>query len=346
VDNQSHPQNSSEQLAYQSLFLLMDDGIVIIDHQHKIIQLNPVAVALLQIPEDKAIGQVLDDVIYHQHQIELSLDNLPDDPIALQMNDETHYYKLKLKQLSDQAGYVVIFDDVTNEQNALHRVDQLQAAYSDYAHTVGHDVKSPLGVAIGYSNMLQSELEEGTEAHIFADEIFNTSMRIMYICNELLLLSELQNPRIKVEFAPVNLNSVLDTVLRRFTKAIANQDITVKFAETMPIVKGNLPWIEEVLVDFCHHAILDRSPTTIEIGTEIEAHGIVRVWVKHDGHELSHDEQETLFDITRNLENIRAEGHGLGLDVAKLLIEKLQGTVGVDGGQMIYFTLRADEVDG
>lgn len=171
-------------------------------------------------------------------------------------------------------------------------------------------------------------------------------MRIMYICNELLLLSELQNPRIKVEFAPVNLNSVLDTVLRRFTKAIANQDITVKFAETMPIVKGNLPWIEEVLVDFCHHAILDRSPTTIEIGTEIEAHGIVRVWVKHDGHELSHDEQETLFDITRNLENIRAEGHGLGLDVAKLLIEKLQGTVGVDGGQMIYFTLRADEVDG
>lgn len=83
--------------------------------------------------------------------------------------------------------------------------------------------------------------------------------------------------------------------------------------------------------------------TTVEMGAEKQSDGMVRVWVKHDGYALSSEKQNTLFDITRNLEEIRAEGRGLGLDVARLLIERLNGTVGVDGGQMIYFTLRASD---
>ena len=343
MDNQSHPKKLSAQLAYQSVFLLMDDGVVIVDQQHIISLMNPVAEALLKIQQNKAIGKSLSDVILSQHHVQLSLANLPDDPIALQINDETHYYKLRLKPIPDHTSSIVIFDDVTNEQNAHHRVQQLQAAYGDYAHTVGHDVKSPLGVAIGYSNMLQAELEAGTEAHFFADEIFETSMRIMYICNELLLLSELQNRAEKVDFAPVDLDAVIDAVLRRFTKDIANQGITITVTEGLPIIYGNLPWIEEVLVSYFCHAIVKSSSTTVEMGAEKQSDGMVRVWVKHDGYALSSEKQNTLFDITRNLEEIRAEGRGLGLDVARLLIERLNGTVGVDGGQMIYFTLRASD---
>lgn len=340
MDDQS-PDNISSQRAYRSLFLLIDDAIILIDQQYKIIQMNPIAEALLGIPQNTAVGQKLDDVLANQHDIVLSLEDLPASPIKLLRDGKTCYFTLSLKPLPDQQGYIVKFDDVTREQNALSRVNELLAAYTDYAHTVGHDVKSPLGVAIGYSNMLQSELEQGTEAHFFADEIFYTSMRIMHICNELLLLTELQH-RDNVEMAPINLNSLLETVIRRFKKELDMQETTLSIANDMPIVKGNLPWVEEVLVNYLRHVIVDSSPSKVEIGTEKQDDNMLKIWVKHDGQALPSEQHDTLFESNLNLEEIRAEGFGLGLNVAKQLVERLQGTVGVSGGKMIYFTLPAD----
>lgn len=340
MDNQS-PDNISTQRAYQSLFLLIDDAIIIIDQQYQIIQMNPIAEALIGIPQPTAVGQKLDTVLANQHDIALSLENLPDSPIKLLQDGKTRYFTLSLKPLPDQQGYIVKFDDVTREQNALSRVDELLAAYTDYAHTVGHDVKSPLGVAIGYSNMLQSELEQGTEAHLFADEIFYTSMRIMHICNELLLLTELQH-RNNVEMAPINLNSLLETVMRRFKKEVDMQEITISIEKDMPIIKGNLPWVEEVFVNYLRHVIVDSSPSTVEIGTEKQDNRMMQIWVKHDGQALPSEKHATLFESDLNLEEIRAEGFGLGLNVAKQLVERLQGTVGVKGEKMIYFTLPTD----
>jgi signal transduction histidine kinase len=340
VDNQPH---SNDQLIYQSVFLLMDDAVIVLNPEHRITHLNPAAETLLQISQE-AIGQILHDVMSSQHQIELSLESLPDDPIELQLTDETRHYQLTHKRIPKQLGHIVIFKDVTNEQVALAKVEQLLSAYSDYAHTVGHDVKSPLGVVIGYSNMLQSELEPETEAHLFADEIFNVSMRILYICNELVLLSELHNPDV-TSSSPINLNSVLDNAMRRFTKDATSQNITMTIDDSMPITQGNPPWIEEVLVNYLRYAIHDSVPTTVEIGADKQDDGMVRMWVKHDGQALSPDKQISLFDTTLNLEDIRAEGHGLGMGIAKLIIERLGGTVGIEDEQTIYFTLPAENED-
>lgn len=339
----THSNDLSAQLTYESVLLLMDDAVIILNLEYKIIHLNPVAETLLQISQ-KAIGQTLHDVMSSQHQMELSLESLPDDPIELQINDETRYYQLTVKQIPKQLGHIVIFNDVTNEQIALAKVEQLLSSYSDYSHTVGHDVKSPLGVVIGYSNMLQSELEPDTEAHLFVDEIFNVSMRILYICNELVLLSELHNPDV-TSSAPVYLNSVLDNAMRRFTKDVTSQNITITIDDPMPIVQGNPSWIEEVLVNYMHYAIQDSVPTTVEVGANKQDDGMVRMWVKHDGQVLSPDKQISLFDTTLILKDIRAEGHGLGMGIAKLVIERLGGTVGIEDEQTIYFTLPAEYED-
>jgi two-component system, OmpR family, phosphate regulon sensor histidine kinase PhoR len=345
VDNQSDSDNISRQAAYQTLFLLMDDAVIVFNHLRKIIQLNPASEILLQMPQDKAIGQTLNDVMESQHNMALSLESLPHDPIRLHVDDDTRYYMLNLKPIPEQLGYVLVFDDVTNEQQAITEVDQLRAAFGDYAHVVGHDVKSPLNVVIGYSNMLQNDLEQGTESHFFADEIFDMSMRIMYICNELLVLSQLMNHE-EVDIAPVNLSSVFDSVLRHFTKDIATQNIAVRISDTIPNVQGNLPWVEEILVSYLRYAIKDSASTTVvEVGGETLDDDMIRIWVQHDGYALSHTEQAALFDLNINIESVRAEGQGLPFGVIKMLVEQLQGTVDVHGGQVIYFTLPADIQD-
>ena len=337
MDKQSHPNNLSAQLAYQSVFELINSAILVLNHEHVITYINPTAKKLLQASQDDVVGQTLKDVMARQHQLDFSLDNLPNEPIQLNVGGETRYYTLEFKPLDEQLGYLVIFEDVTLQQTALAEVQRLKSGYGDYAHTVGHDVKSPLGVAIGYSNMLQTELDEGTEERFFVDEIFHTAMRIMYICNELILLGELYNLD-SVDFSSVNLKYIIDNILRRFKKSLTENDIAIQIPEVFPTVFGYTLWVEEALVNYVHHA-LQQSPNTIAIGVESLQDKRIRIWVKHDGNGLSVEEQTSLFNNDFILEEVRAEGNGLGMGVSKHIIQLLDGDVGIEDEHTLYFTL-------
>ena len=62
---------------------------------------------------------------------------------------------------------------------------------------------------------------------------------------------------------------------------------------------------------------------------------------------LTQEEKAEVFSKFSRLDNVRAEGHGLGLSIVKRIIERLNGTLGVEdapgGGCTFWFTLPPDE---
>ena len=75
---------------------------------------------------------------------------------------------------------------------------------------------------------------------------------------------------------------------------------------------------------------------------------MVKYWVKDNGNGIPKNQQGMLFNKFTRLENLKIEGHGLGLSIVKRIIEKLGGTVGLDSsakpgeGSVFYFTLPAE----
>jgi two-component system sensor histidine kinase/response regulator len=120
--------------------------------------------------------------------------------------------------------------------------------------------------------------------------------------------------------------------------------------ETWPAALGYAAWVEEVWTNYISNAIkYGGTPPRIDLGATVQPDEMIRFWVKDNGRGLTPAEQERLFTEFARLQQVRAEGHGLGLSIVRRIVEKLGGTVGVEvtpeQGCEFYFTLPAAETE-
>lgn len=326
--DEQHVTDSITTSAYQVLFQQIQSAVVILDNDLKISRINPAAEQLVKTTTDDICGTPLSDLLKDTFDLDTPLKNLHNLQLTRTENDVLYYYAVNVHTLPDSQGYLILLSDVTELVN-------LKKDYSNFAHTLSHDVKSPLGVAVGYSNMLQSEIEEGTESRFFVDEIFNTTMRIMNICNELVLLSDLEHLQ-HTETMPVDMRFVTENAMRRFKHVTDSRDINLTISDKVPYASGNAPWVEESIVDYLRYAII-QNPSSAHIDITItNDENNVQFAIKHDGHDAPVTKVDKMFSDTLDISSTRAEGYGLGLDVAKRLIETMDGTVAVKNNQLIF----------
>lgn len=230
--------------------------------------------------------------------------------------------------------------------------DQLISDLNSFAQTVAHDLKSPLTTILGFSSMLsdhQAQIppEQQKEA---LQSIFKTALKMNNIIQELLLLAAVRQSDVKTRV--LDMPKIVNEVKQRLSTFIneSQAQVTMPAANAWPKVIGYGPWIEEVWINYVSNAIkYGGRPPVVEIG--VDAHGfdnavgrqMIRFWVRDNGKGISQEDQDRLFTQFTRLEQVRAEGHGLGLSIVLRIIEKLGGQVGVESeigkGSLFYFTL-------
>jgi signal transduction histidine kinase len=220
-----------------------------------------------------------------------------------------------------------------------------------FAHTVAHDLKNPLGVVMGYAEML--DIYEATytpeDRKEVAVEIVRATQKMNNIIQELLLLSEVR--KAEVELSPLNMGVIADEARRRLVHMLQTHRAEIRVPEpsAWPVALGYAPWVEEVWVNYLSNAIKyggrGDEPPLIELGAETQADGMLRFWVHDHGSGIAPEDQARLFTPFTRLDQVRAAGHGLGLSIVRRIAEKLGGGVSVDSqmgeGSTFSFTLAA-----
>ena len=224
------------------------------------------------------------------------------------------------------------------------RNDELDA----FAHTVAHDLKSPLSLIIGYADIL-IEMEAaslaGASRQPYLQIIGQTADKINNIIEELMLLAEVRKGR--VDLQPLNMHRIALEARARLNYLISVQQAEVVLPGDWPIAVGYGPWVEEVWINYLSNAIkYGGRPPRVELGADDDPiDGQVRFWVRDNGPGLTPEQQSQLFTPFTQLAQVRATGHGLGLSIVRRIVEKLGGTVGVEStigqGSTFYFTLPA-----
>jgi signal transduction histidine kinase len=105
--------------------------------------------------------------------------------------------------------------------------------------------------------------------------------------------------------------------------------------------------VEEVWVNYLSNAIkYGRTPGVaprIELGFNEQPVRFIRFWVRDWGPGIPEEEQGSLFTAFGEHSKVRATGHGLGLSIVRMIVEKMGGRVGVESapgkGSTFYFTL-------
>ncbi len=227
-------------------------------------------------------------------------------------------------------------------QNDL--MDQI-AELDAFAHTVAHDLKSPLALVTGFADLLIEDNAALTPEQqlLYLDKIQKAGRKAVNIIDELLLLASVH--RQDVQLTPINMAQVLLQAQDRLYGEF-HEDTEIVQPEKWPEALGYAPWLEEVWVNYLSNALkYGGRPLRLVLGAEPLADGQIRFWIRDNGPGISAQQQNSLFTEFVRISESKGEGYGLGLSIVRRIIEKLSGRVGVvsqEGeGSEFYFTLPA-----
>jgi len=214
-----------------------------------------------------------------------------------------------------------------------------------YAHTVAHDLKTPLASIIGFSDLLEKRQDNipPDKLTYYYHIIAHNGRKIINIIDALLLLASVR----KIEDVPIeglDLHAIMEDIQQRLSDAITESKAEIIAPDLWPDVTGYQPWVEEIFINYVSNAIkYGGMPPRVEVGATHLDGGHVRFWVRDNGRGLTPEEQARLFTPFTRLDQIRVKGYGLGLSIVQRIAEKLNGQVGVESevgqGSTFYFTL-------
>jgi signal transduction histidine kinase len=231
------------------------------------------------------------------------------------------------------------------------QLEQQNEDLNAYAHTVAHDLKSPVARMVGFADLLsESHIElSPEERQQYLKVVAQNGHSLINIINELLLLANVRRAR-KVECGPVEMGGVVQAAQERLAHVIEENQAEIIHPSGWPVAIGYAPWLEEVWANYISNAIkYGGQPPLVELGADSLPSSQVRFWVRDNGPGLKPEEQERLFTPFTRLDQARARGHGLGLSIVRRIVEKLNGSVGVESqtipgkGCTFWFTLKQAE---
>jgi signal transduction histidine kinase len=227
----------------------------------------------------------------------------------------------------------------------LQRMDKMK---TDFVILAGHELRTPLTAVYGYAQLLLSDpgipglpSEIGSPRFV-AEKMAAATQRLGQVVEDILNVSLIDADRLELTRAPVDLSSVVGSIVRNITGMGPDRQLSfeIEGLEALPPVRGDSQRLHQALWNVISNA-MKYTPDggTVFIAGEV-VEQTVHLKVQDTGIGIDPDEQERIFDRFYVLEDIalhrssktafKGGGLGLGLTVARGLIEAHGGTVWVE----------------
>ena len=166
----------------------------------------------------------------------------------------------------------------------------------------------------------------------------------MHITSELLILATVSHQ--EIDRKPLDMARIFTDAKKQLNELIAKTKTKIITPESWPAAAGYATWVEEIWVNYLTNAIkYGGMPPLIQVDAKPNGDGSVRFRIKDNGNGIAPEKQHRLFQKYARLDPEKAEGYGLGLSIVKRIVEKLNGSVGVEStgkkgeGALFWFEL-------
>ena len=203
-----------------------------------------------------------------------------------------------------------------------------------FAYVASHDLQEPLRKIASFCNLLETRYADQLDdrGNTYLHYIVDGAMRMQALVNDLLLYSRIAT-RGK-EFAPTNMNDVLQEALANLDVAVAESDARVAY-DALPTVNGDATQLVRLLQNLVGNAIKYRgeAPPQVHVAAAKERDDWV-FSVRDNGIGIAPEYAERIFVIFQRL-HTREEygGTGIGLAVCKKIVERHGGRIWVESAE-------------
>ncbi|MHB1134862.1 MAG: PAS domain S-box protein [Chloroflexota bacterium] len=252
--------------------------------------------------------------------------------------------------VTDEQGRVGLAIVVSRDITELRRLEDIR---QDFLRAVSHDLRQPLTVIQGQAQLLKSRLERaGLPARDIggAEHIIASAKRMAKMIADLLEASRLEAGQMPLDLAPVDLHTLVVETLRQLHAPGVGKRVSVLVPEEMlPAALADAAAIERVLGNLVGNA-LKYSPaeTQVDVRLGLQTDQLL-VSVADQGRGIAAEDLPHLFERYYRARETRErhEGLGLGLYIARLIVEAHGGKIWVESevgkGSTFSFSLPVAE---
>lgn len=216
------------------------------------------------------------------------------------------------------------------------RAERASEAKSRLLANVAHEIKSPVGGIIGIGELWKSGQLGATTATQteMADMLVKTARQIEALSHDLLDVARAESGAVKVELRPTDVPGVLEDVRRStaLRPEAAGVRIEVVSEGDGLVALADSQRLSQVVANLASNAVKYGAEGGSVTLRAFRIHDGVRIEVIDRGPGLTAEKQAQLFEPFNRLglERSAVEGHGIGLAIARRLVELQRGTIGVD----------------
>ena len=217
--------------------------------------------------------------------------------------------------------------------------DELQEALKlrdDIAHTIVHDMRSPLNVILGTTELLAQSAGGDSKRVGMLERIMKQARRLNALANDLLMISKIENGRMLLNKQWFSLDEMLSKALENYemiASASSHQLVFESSGEPMPQMHGDPDLVIRIFDNLITNA-LKYSPANTAVRIRLlhdPAKDFIVAEVADQGLGVPLEQQDLIFEKYGTLHNApeSVQQFGLGLYFCKLATEAHKGTIRV-----------------
>lgn len=287
-------------------------------------------------------------------------------------SEDSTCFQTIAQQVSLPLKSATLYQEIIETNAKLEKLERLK---SEFISIVSHELRTPLTSIKNSLDILTSGRcgEVTQSAEKFLSMAMRNVQRLSGIINDLLDLSKIEAGKMDFNFVQTNINTVIDYVKSALSEVAKSKGLTLitNEAENLPSVNADPQRLEQVLTNLVSNAIkFTPENKTIKISSKIVntetmrineyfkdsiklAQGeYIQVCVEDEGIGIAESDMLHAFDKFAQIENSlsrKAGGTGLGLPIAKQLLEAHKGAIWCDSellkGSRFYFVIPVVKVE-
>lgn len=291
--------------------------------------------------------------------------------------DKTAYSESDVEMIEFMADHIGIYigRKRTDQElkDALVNATESDRLKSAFLATMSHELRTPLSAILGFSDIINKEMSIDNIVK-YIKNINTCGNQLQQIIDELFDITLIESGEIKINNENVQVQTVIDDVneIIKIEQQNTNKNhidliLTCPSERKDLIINTDPSKLKQILINLLKNALRFTNTGFIDYGYTIATDNgqpILKFHVKDTGIGIKEDQQKIIFDIFRQVDDSSTKiygGTGIGLSIAKKLVEYLGGRIWVesnesklyngpptnqkvkDGGSTFYFTIPFEE---